>query len=154
MNKADIERILTEAINELIQKDNYLLENDVHERTITSKMSDYIRKRILPKDKGGWDVDAEYNRNERKPKSLQSGNVVPDIIIHRRGKNNPNGIEDNNLLVLEIKKHASATEKANDETKIIAFINEAPYFYCYGTFVNFTSANFPEIEWFERNTLF
>jgi len=117
MEEATIKDILTEAINELIEKDTYLLENDVNERAITSKISCYISKRISPKSKGGWDVDVEYNRNREKPKSLGSGNVVPDIVIHRRGENNSTGTEDNNLLVLEIKKNATNKNRDDDVKK-------------------------------------
>lgn len=74
--------------------------------------------------------------------------VMPDIIIHQRGKNNDNGTEDNNLLVIEIKKIPTESERKKDISKIKRFIKNAPYHYKYGVFIAFDGT---EIEWFCRD---
>jgi hypothetical protein len=148
MKEAKLKSIFNEAIFELLKKDTYLLQKDVHEQSISSKLSCYLSTRIPSK----WSVDVEYNRNGQVPKSLHDmGNVKPDIIIHKRGKNNPQGTESNNLLIVEIKKDPTNEEKAADIRKIKSFLNESPFNYCYGVFIGFTSGNEPNIEWFIRN---
>jgi hypothetical protein len=140
VTKKDLEIILKASLNELIRKDSYLIEHDVHEQAISSKLGCYLSERIPKKENGGWDVDVEYNRNGETPKSLhECGIVLPDIIIHRRGLNNDNNTEDNNLLIIEIKKNATISEKNSDIRKIEAFINEPPFSYCFGTFINIKS---------------
>ena len=150
MDLLEIKKLLVDALDELYEKDAYLIDHDVHEQAISSKLACYLNMRILFKTNAGWNVDAEYNRNGEAPKSLiEIGNVVPDIIIHRRGLNNPNKTEYNNLLVIEIKKNPSEKDKAEDIKKIRAFINEPPFYYCFGAFVSINKEY--DIEWFVRN---
>lgn len=154
MKKSELNGILFDALDELIKKDSYLFDHDVHEQTIASKLACYLSSRVPLKSMGGWDVDVEYNRNGEIPKSLSScGIVKPDIIIHRRGLNNPGKTELNNLLILEIKKNPSPTEKTEDINKIKAFINEQPFYYCFGAFVELNTKipNKYSVEWFQRN---
>ncbi len=143
MTLENLKIIIDEAINEFILRDSYLLEHDVHEQAISHKLACYIGKRI-----DGWDVDAEYNRNLQRPKSLSScGRVRPDILVHRRGLNNDGDTKDNNLLIIEVKKSPSPKDRSDDIKIIQAFINEYPYFYKYGVFIAFDGS---EIEWFSR----
>lgn len=152
MDRKELDEILNAALDELIQRDIYLIEQDANERAITNKLCCYINNRILPRNEGGWDVDAEYNRNWGKPKALPSGNVIPDIIIHRRGENNTNRTEENNLLIIELKKNPTNNERNEDRNKIKAFIAEEPFNYCFGAFISLTYTDIAkyEIEWFER----
>lgn len=137
MNKNDLMVILHECLLELIDNDSYLLEQDVHEQTISSTLAYYLKQKIIPRNLGGWDVDPEFNRNIDEPKCiLAKGNVKPDIIIHRRGLNNEKRNEDNNLLVIEIKKDSTQIEESDDCNKIKALIEEYPFNYCYGVFIN------------------
>ena len=155
MDKNELEINLRKALNELITRDAYLIQHDVHERTISSKLGCYLSSIIPPVSEGGWDVDVEYNRNGEVPKKLcpdgEYVNVIPDIIIHRRGENNPQRTECNNLLVIEIKKDSGDEERKADINKIQSFINESPFYYCFGAFVDFSCghSNF-SMEWFER----
>ena len=143
MTFENLKIILTEAINELTEKDSYLLEHDVHEQAISHKLACYIGNRIH-----GWNVDAEYNRNLNLPKSLSScGRIRPDILIHRRGLNNDGDSKDNNLLIIEVKKNPSLQEREADIKIIKAFINEYPYFYKFGAFIAFDGS---AVEWLER----
>jgi len=144
MTLENLKSIIDEAINEFILRDSYLLEHNVHEQAISHKLACYIGKRI-----DGWHVDAEYNRNLQRPKSLSScGRVRPDILIHRRGLNNDGNTKDNNLLIIEVKKSPLQQDKDADTKIIQAFINEYPYFYKYGAFIAFDGS---EIKWFTRD---
>src|SRR5216117_1757682 len=98
------------AIDTVVKKDRYLLEQDVNERSITHRLAMYLDAQF-----DGWNVDCEYNRINGEPKRLYSAEehlsasdeplaadtkgrtVFPDIIVHHRGKRK-------NLLVIEIKK--------------------------------------------------
>lgn len=145
MTFEQLKQIIDDSIEELKIKDAYLLEHDLNERSISHKLSCYIGKRI-----DGWDVDAEYNRNMNDQKRLSPTDkhgVMPDIIIHKRGKNNDNGIEDNNLLVVEVKKTPNEKQKKNDISKLKRFIKNRPYCYKFGAFIAFDGS---EIEWFTR----
>ena len=133
---SDINKIVNSALGKLILKDKYLLINNVHEQTITSKLACYIGEELCLSIGEFWDVDTEYNRNGKNPKSLRNiGNVKPDIIIHRRGKNNNRNFENNNLLIIEVKKNPKKDYKQNDLKKIMAFIDEHPFYYKYGVFI-------------------
>lgn len=110
MDKCRLQMIIEEALEQLIKNDRYLIEHDVHEQSISSKLAYYLSSLIPPRSEGGWDVDVEYNRNDKNPKELHE-KVRPDIIIHRRGLNNPNGNEENNLLIIQIKKEPTDENK-------------------------------------------
>ena len=101
---AQVRSCLEQGIRALVLNDVYLLENDLHERTITHKLAEYLQP-LFP----GWNVDCEYNRDGHEPKRVrlrpipeqggdEGSNVFPDIIVHRRGDN------DHNLLIIEAKK--------------------------------------------------
>lgn len=156
----ELKQILQQAIDKLYKKDSYLFEGKVSERAISHKLACYITE-LAPKKKknSGWHVDAEYNRNVEAPKTLrlngQETCVVPDILIHRRGLNNEEDTIDNNLLVIEIKKNAKRSGQEKDIEKIKAFINDNPYNYKYGLFINFkpgAKATPHELHWFCRDS--
>jgi DNA-directed RNA polymerase specialized sigma54-like protein len=112
------------AINHLIEKDKYLLEIDVHERTITHRLALYLQCEFED-----WNVDCEYNRNWDVIKQIQiikqlnvtfpqndfnmdeSVSVFPDIIIHHRKSSE-------NLLVVEVKKTTSKVSSDYDFWKL------------------------------------
>lgn len=153
MNKNQLDLLLKESLEQLIKNDRYLLEHDVHEQSISSKLGFYLNTKITPRSKGGWDVDVEYNRNGDFPKSLQAVGIVrPDVLIHRRSLNNNEKIEENNLLIIEMKKNPSPKEREDDIKIIRAFIKEYPYHYCFGAFIslNIKTPDVYKIEWFER----
>lgn len=155
MDKLRLQIIVVKALEQLIKNDRYLIEHDVHEQSISSKLAYYLSSLISPRSKGGWDVDVEYNRNGEIPKAILRKDRRPDIIIHRRGLNNPNGYEENNLLIIQIKKNPPAKDKAKDIETIKAFISEPPFYYCFGVFIGL-DRKMPENykdkwEWFERD---
>jgi hypothetical protein len=92
-----------------------------------------------------WSVDCEYNRYGTGAKVIddlisivgtstptyetKARTVYPDIIIHRRGPAGPN------LLVIEAKKDATLSERADDWWKLKMIKEE--YSYVFAAFVNF-----------------
>lgn len=133
----EIERRIREALRQLQESEDFVLRNDVNERTITHRLALYLEP-YFPE----WSVDIEYNRvgDAADPKRLdwneiaydaspeelvrdtEARTVYPDVIIHERG-------EPNNLLVIEVKKSSSAGSGERDRRKLEAFL-EAPEF-CY-----------------------
>lgn len=152
MNKNEIKVLIDEAIQNFKMTDFYLIENDVHEQSITGKIACNILRIIEVRYNSCWNVDVEYNRNMELPKSLHGiGNVKPDILIHKRGCNNPDNIDDNNLLIVEAKKNPNKDEIKEDIKKIKAFIYEDPYHYKYGVFISIlTDSKEVKTKWFYR----
>ena len=142
------------AISQLLENDLILLQNDVHERSITHWLAAYLANEF--KD---WDVDCEYNRNANDTKELllcrhrgqpncidleldgiceipfellDTSRVYPDIIVHQR--NTPR-----NLLVVEVKKSTSREPHEFDLHKLRAYISQLHYHY--GLFIEIETGN-------------
>ena len=144
MNENILKQLVGSAMDQFLETDSYLLEHDVHEQAITSKIACYLERQFESGNHKDWHIDVEYNRNREIPKSLRElGNVKPDIIIHRRGLNNNSGTEDNNLLIIETKKNPTPIEREEDIRKVNAFVTESPYHYMFGAFISLNS-NSPE----------
>jgi hypothetical protein len=132
MNENDIERVLDCAMRDLFSRDLYLITNDASERSIAHRLGIYLEShlKLLGSD---LHVDCEYNRvNFTLPKILQciddrtipkGRGVYPDLIVHDRGNN------DNNLLVIEIKKSTSGDAGGFDKKKINGYVDELRYTY-------------------------
>ena len=58
MTHAEIERLIVESIEDLFDRDLFLLQEDVSERAITHKLAEYIQTRIPD-----FNIDCEYNRD-------------------------------------------------------------------------------------------
>lgn len=141
------------AIRMLLKNDKYLLKNNSSERSITHKLAQYLELHYKR-----YDVDCEYNLNidnERGKKAIQfleakfdrlsmprqgrilpSGmievSVSPDIIIHKRGKNNQN------KLIIEVKKQGCERDELEfDQTKLEFYTGDSCEFkYSQGYLVN------------------
>ena len=120
---------LGNALESLSQNDRHLLENDLSERCIASRLAMYLQAEFPDHS-----VDVEYNRQGDIPKNLglpdecanswdEHGRalVVPDIIVHRRGPDGPN------ILVLEVKKTTNRNSRACDHERILAFRAQLGY---------------------------
>src|SRR5437899_3007394 len=116
MNQTEIESRLREAVELLCDRDCLLLEYDVGERAVAAKLACYLAP-LFPEH----DVDVEYNRHGVDPKDLdlpldcRGGGkklIVPDVIVHRRGH------DQDNLLVVEVKKETNLESRACDRAKI------------------------------------
>lgn len=148
-----VRQIITNAINDLLVNDPYLLEKNLNERSITHKLAEHLKK-----DLHGWDVDCEYNRNAEQVKKIkhlrrtdvsnfddQGRTVYPDIIIHKRGT-------DTNWIVLEVKKSNNSSPDSEDIEKIEGYIEELGY--CYGVFLRLRvedSVGIQKIKFFKKD---
>jgi hypothetical protein len=116
-----VREVMDASLARLIAYDVDLLALDVHERTITAKLADYLQD-LLPE----WTVDPEYNRIRDQVKQVQLDGewviVVPDVIAHRRNSGD-------NLLVLEAKKIGNIEAEAEDRRKIRALKEQQHYHY-------------------------
>jgi hypothetical protein len=129
MTPDELQRALFDSLQELVEKDRYLLEHDLSERCIASRLSIYLQARCE-----GYAVDVEYNRKGELPKRLGlppdcanfrdadgESLVVPDLIVHTRGEAGPN------LLVVELKKTTNADGPDCDRERVQAFLNDLGY---------------------------
>jgi len=129
----DVYARVKNAIEELIEKDSFLIEVDANERSISHKLAVYLEEQF-----GEWDVDCEYNRvgeehvkkviefeeiercyADRKVDSNEVA-VFPDIIVHERGK-------PNNLVVIEVKKSGNGMGAQCDLLKLGKYKEQLGY---------------------------
>ena len=127
MERDKISKIVEAALDRLVDEHPTLLDLDVSERALLHQLA-LCLSQLVP---DGYDVDVEYNRHNADPKrlnlpprkaldrELRATTVFPDIIVHKRGT------DENNLLVLEVKKLGEST--AYDECKLFAFRRELGY---------------------------
>lgn len=116
---------LREALRVLFAEDGELLERNASERSIGAALAAKLA-RLFPE----YNVDVEYDRHGLDPKSVvlpehcRGGGmrrIIPDIIIHRRG------IDEHNLLAIEIKKITNKESRAFDRAKLEAMKRELNY---------------------------
>lgn len=139
-------------------KDNRdLLTVDANERSISHKIAECLQREF-----GDLIVDCEYNRKGDCPKTLENlfpegiepGNleaktVFPDIVVHRRGS------QEDNVMVIEIKKSSSRRSYDKDIKKLIAFTSPQ-YNYQIGLFlaigVSGTAKPFSDVRCFRKGS--
>lgn len=122
MRRVEVERRLDEALETFRRADRFLLEHDLSERCIASRLALHLQA-AFPE----LSVDVEYNRAGDAAKRLglpedcaNSSDddglalVVPDIIIHRRGPGGPN------VLGIELKKEHDRRGPDCDRKRISA----------------------------------
>lgn len=173
--RAKLKEIIHSCLKDFYKKDFDLICHDVSERAISHKLAEYLQVRF-PK----YNVDCEYNRNcengKDKPKylkiiwdealrkskgiiekgdldSLIEVSTYPDIIVHRRLKN------DENLIVIEVKKDNTRVSEDFDLKKLRAFTSkndENVYKYEFGVFIKLPIRNHKcdflnetKIRWFQ-----
>jgi hypothetical protein len=123
MEQEDVQARLNAALERFRAEDMYLLENDLNERCIASRLALHLQ-RVFPDHK----VDVEYNRAGEVEKRVRisaecdtrknrKGDplAVPDVIVHQRGDAGPN------VLVLEFKKPSNPEGWDCDRERVIAF---------------------------------
>lgn len=105
MDREDLERILSEALDILYVQAKAIITVDAAERSICARLA-----AILQRYFEGLSVDTDYNRHGVVPKEIDlpdadgvlTANLVsPDIIVHTPGH------DGDNLLVIEAKDHQS-----------------------------------------------
>lgn len=149
-----IEKMLNNALKKLREVDIQLLEINVNERTISHKLAEYLQQNI-----SDLSVDCEYNRHQGLIKKLNfphndisiedidAKTIFPDIVIHKRNTDN------DNLLVIEIKKSSNNQNYDFDISKIKALTND-PYNYKFGLFLEINvSGGSDSLKWFKEGDL-
>ena len=153
-----LKEIITQALDELYRKDDYLIKNGrksgnhLSERSIMFRLGIYIDKIIGEK----FNVDTEYNRDGAFLKRYCNIDInkdkevccVPDIIIHKRGNN------DNNILIIEIKPWWNPNNET-DVKKLEYFTDkEHQYKYKFGLSLNIgKSEEKCSFQWFENGKI-
>jgi hypothetical protein len=121
----DIERILFDAIETLYATDIEILKLDAAERTICAQLASILRRRF---DQHA--VHVEYNRHGIEPKGIELPNaagvlttklVSPDIVVHQPGH------DDENILVIEVKKTTNPTPDEPDLVKLTLIKEQIHY---------------------------
>ena len=131
MTEAEVREKLQVATQKLVTDDAHLLEHDLSERCIASRLAMYLQSEFPE-----LSVDVEYNRVGAHPKTMElpeecanyrtndgEPRVVPDVIVRKRGADGPN------LLVLELKKTTNRDSRACDNMRIRAFRKQLKYSY-------------------------
>ncbi len=131
------------AIRKFFKNEIGLLENNLHERTISHHFAKYLENEF-----NGFDVDPEYNRNGTETKTLDDDPIFPDIIVHNRTLKS-------NLLVIEIKKDGSSKKRINkDRTNLKKMTLYPKYKYQLGMLIIFNvkkkASNEPVIEYYQE----
>ena len=116
---------IEELLSEFVAEQHELFENDASEQSISHQMAMKLAARFPD-----WHVDCEYNRDGNDVKKLMyalrdngpvnSRNVVPDIIVHKR-------MTTNNLLAIEVKKSTNVENSFKDLAKLNAFKGQLHY---------------------------
>lgn len=151
MTFQEIEQKIKNALLRFYKEDSYLIDNNVHERSLTFRLGVYLQNEFPD-----YNVDCEYNKvGNGDPKRIDllmaaqqdcpkdcnkcAANkcvVFPDIIVHQRGT-------DENILVVEAKTAWSGQAQVNDYKKLQALIDSGEYHYQFGVAFRF-SGNFEE----------
>lgn len=121
---------VVKALQIFFIKDRKLLDLEVHEITISHKLSEYLQYEFTD-----MNVDCEYNRRgyDKKRRSDTNKLIRPDIVVHKRGVN------ENNFLVIEIKIEKDHTEE--DFSKLKDYTNPKSYGYKFGIFIEIDGEN-------------
>ncbi len=120
-----MEKAVADALQSLFSDEGFLLEADVAERAIAARLAAYLAPHF-PKHQ----VDVEYNRHGLEPKVVHlpahcrgggEKRIFPDVIVHQRGHDNEN------LLVIQIKKETNHEPRGCDRAVIEAMKREFQY---------------------------
>lgn len=152
MNFEEVEQKVRAALSRLREEDKLLIQANTNERTISHKLAEHLKKEFSPM----LEVDCEYNRHGVEIKRLnvpigghgwdntEAKMVVPDIVVHQRKNDN------NNLLVIEVKKSSNARNRQFDEDKLTAFAKE-PYRYSFGLLLEVSmNTTDDSLTWYEN----
>lgn len=116
----EIRNILETAISKFNENDVYLIENDLSERCICSRLAFYIQLTLMTSRFSEYTVDVEYNRGakgkDKSPKALHDKKIVVDLIVHKRGQSEYYRLD--NLFCVEMKKSNSRYGYNNDKARL------------------------------------
>ena len=146
-------KVLSECLETMLNRDKYLLEKNVHEQTLSTRLACYLSSYYETQEWWNYNVDCEYNRNFNNPKILENisnkNGVRPDIIIHKRWSN------DDNLLVIEIKKDSNAEAQSwSDDEKLRWFTSsDDQYRYTYWVYLMFDTEGLKEYKIYKKGNI-
>jgi hypothetical protein len=151
LNFEEVRQRVRVALSRLRVQDSFLIQANTNERTISHKLAEHLQEEFSM-----LKVDCEYNRHGDEIKRLAVPNdninwddteaktVFPDIIVHQRNNDN------NNLLVIEVKKSSNAQNSQLDKNKLVAFTKE-PYRYSFGLFLRISMHDTDDsLDWYEN----
>jgi len=123
----NLKSIFLESNDNFLDKEIDLIKNDLSERSICSKLGQYLKVEIDKKEEfKKYHIDAEYNRNYGEIKTILDENeeiikITCDLIMHSRGE-----LKNDNLIALEMKKSSRPNkEKISDKKRLIELTNPA-----------------------------
>jgi hypothetical protein len=146
--------IISNSLKELYENDSILIDRQTKEESINHHLAKFVEKNINLKFQNTmYSVDVEYNRNitgslfngqinkiiSWPENTLQIKEVIPDIIVHKRGSN------ESNYLCIEAKKKYNTGKRASKDLNKILGLLESPYNYKYGCLIEYL----PDEEFFE-----
>ena len=148
MTLDEIKAAVANAINNVLAETPPLIFDDVHERSTAHRLAVHLDSQFPE-----WNVDCEYDRYGQVRKELSrirecskeraTDYILPDIIVHHRGFNEPG----NNLLVIEVKRNAAFDPC--DFQKLVGLTAQAgPFCYQFGLFINIDAGQF-HCTWFQ-----
>jgi hypothetical protein len=126
---ASVKAVVGEAVEQLFAKEAFLLEADVAERTVAARLAVYLEPHF-PQHQ----VNVEYNRHGLHPKRLKlpayGGEklILPDVVVHRQGH------DENNLLVIQVKKETNNESREYDRAVIAGMKQD--YGYMWGVLID------------------
>lgn len=101
MNNTELFKLVNNALKRVYKHHEYLIKNQVHERSIVFWFGVYFYELLQHKEKeyAEFNLDFEYNKNHSNPKKTENfpDGTYPDILLHKRGSN------EHNLLIIEFK---------------------------------------------------
>ncbi len=121
----DLKKIFLKANDNFLDKEIDLIKNDLSERSICSKLGQYLKVEIDKReDFKKYHIDAEYNRNYGEIKTILGENeeiikITCDLIMHSRGEE-----KNDNLIALEMKKSTRPSkDKISDKKRLMELTN-------------------------------
>ena len=148
MTEHQVKETVAESIKAVRAEKPTLDYEHVTERCIAHRLAVHLEERF-----SGWNVDAEYNRDEQERKMLErihecrgstSDAIFPDIIVHHRERSG----RKNNLLVVELKRHC--IEDACDRRKLeLLTAPDGDYAYRLGLYININGGAF-DCAWYKN----
>ena len=162
----EVRKIIKLALADLYENDSIIINRYTKEEAINHWLAIYIDRRVKEKMnlKFDYNVDVEYNRNVTgeffdratvNKKIIRSSiiglscqEVIPDIIVHKRGSN-----EHNYLCIEAKKKYLGSKAKNKDLNKILGLLDE-PFKYDFGSIIQYLpSEDFFEVLIIRKNKL-
>lgn len=135
INLKNLKGMFWEANRAFLENHASLLKRELSERCLCGALMYELNKQLEKNGCNNYYADIEFNRNKKRIKQLPNddgfiNNILPDIIVHSRGKETPD-----NLLVLEMKKSSARREaKERDKNRLSLLTSSYPYKYKLGVY--------------------